>query len=48
MAWSDIHANFLINKGEGTFEEATHLIELAKEKVAQAFGIPLEEEIKIL
>jgi len=48
MAWSEVHANFLVNKGGGTFEEAIHLIELAKEKVAQTFGVTLEEEIKIL
>ena len=48
MAWSDIHANFLVNKGDGTFEEAIHLIELAQEKIKSHFGITLEEEIKIL
>ena len=48
MAWSDLHANFLVNLGEGNFEEATYLIDLAKEKVYKAFHISLEEEIKIL
>jgi UDP-N-acetylmuramate dehydrogenase len=48
MAWSEIHANFLVNKGGGTFEEAIHLIELAREKVKSHFGITLKEEIKIL
>ena len=48
MAWSDRHANFLVNKGSGTYAEAIHLLTLAKEKVYGAFGITLEEEIKIL
>ena len=48
MAWSEIHANFLVNKGAGTYEEAIHLLNLAKEKVKEKFNITLEEEIKIL
>lgn len=48
MQWSEIHANFLVNLGEGTFEEAKFLIDLAKEKVLATFGISLQEEIKIL
>ncbi len=48
MAWSDMHANFLVNLGEGTYEDAVSLIELAKEKVLQRFGILLQEEIKLL
>ena len=48
MAWSDIHANFLVNLGGGTYDEAIALINLAKERVMERFGIPLEEEIKIL
>jgi UDP-N-acetylmuramate dehydrogenase len=48
MAWSDVHANFLVNLGNGTFEEAKYLIDLAKEKVLAEFNIALKEEIKIL
>ncbi len=48
MAWSNIHANFLVNLGGGTYDEAITLINLAKERVMERFGIPLEEEIKIL
>ncbi len=48
MAWSDIHANFLVNLGRGSFEDAKYLIDLAKEKVYKTFHISLEEEIKIL
>ncbi len=48
MAWSEVHANFLVNLGKGTYADAITLIELAKEKVLEKFGIQLEEEIKIL
>ncbi len=48
MQWSDVHANFLVNLGGGTFEEAKFLIDLAKEKVLAKFGITLQEEVKIL
>ncbi len=48
MQWSVIHANFLVNHGNGTFKDAKYLIDLAKEKVYNQFGILLEEEIKIL
>ena len=48
MQWSDVHANFLVNHGNGTFEEAKYLIDLAKEKVLDKFDIELEEEVKIL
>ena len=48
MMWSDIHANFLVNRGGGRFEEALSLIKEAKARVQKRFGISLEEEIKIL
>ena len=48
MQWSDIHANFLVNLGNGTFEDAKYLIELVKEKVLEDCGVTLIEEIKIL
>jgi len=48
MAWSNVHANFLVNLGNGTFEEAKYLIDLAKEKILKEFGIELQEEIKLL
>ena len=48
MAWSDIHANFLVNLGNGNYEDALYLITLAKEKVYSRFHIQLEEEIKRL
>jgi len=48
MAWSEVHANFLVNLGGGSFEEAMVLINLAKKRVYEEFGIKLEEEIIIL
>ena len=48
MAWSELHANFLVNLGGGRFEEALYLIELAKERVYEHSDILLQEEIKIL
>jgi len=48
MAFSDIHANFLVNLGGGTFEDAITLINLAKSKVKENFKIELQEEIKII
>jgi len=48
MAWSEVHSNFLINLGNGTFDDAKYLIDLAKQKVFELFDIELKEEIKIL
>ena len=48
MAISAMHANFLINLGGGTYEEAMILIQEAKEKVLAKYGIKLQEEIIIL
>jgi len=48
MQWSEIHANFLVNHGGGTFEEARFLLDLVKEKVWDKFGIELVEEVQVL
>ena len=48
MQWSDVHANFLVNVGEGTYEDAKYLIDLAKKKILQECGVILKEEIKLL
>ena len=48
MQWSEVHANFLVNHGGGTFEDAKYLIDLVKEKVLEKFGIELKEEVQIL
>ena len=48
MQWSEIHANFLVNHGGGVFEDARYLMDLAKEKVFEQFGIVLIEEVQVL
>ena len=48
MSFSDLHANFLVNIGGGTFDESIELINLAQEKVIKEFGIELELEIEII
>jgi UDP-N-acetylmuramate dehydrogenase len=48
MGFSSLHANFLVNNGGGTFDEAIKLINLAKQKVIEKFNIQLETEIVIL
>ncbi len=48
MMFSNVHANFLVNLGGGTYEEAMELITSVKEAVFKRFGIRLEEEIIIL
>ena len=48
MAWSDMHANFLVNLGNGRYEDAMALIELAQKSVYEKFGKKLELEVKIL
>lgn len=48
MSFSEEHANFLINLGNGTFEEAIALIHLAKEEVFKQCSVKLEEEIIVL
>lgn len=48
MEFSTVHANFLINNGDGTYEDAITLITQAKEKVKDQFDIELQEEIIII
>ena len=47
MSFSEQHANFLVNYGDGTFEDAVYLIEKVKSKVKEQFNIDIEEEIII-
>lgn len=48
MQISTLHANFFINTGQGTAADLHQLIELARQKVAQQFGVHLELEIERL
>ncbi len=48
MAFSEQHANFLVNLENGTFEDAITLIRLAQTRVFESSGILLEPEIIII
>ena len=48
MAFSEVHANFMVNLGGGTFEEAIALMELAQQKVYEKFKILLENEVVVI
>ena len=48
VAFSDLHANFLVNKGNGTASQALELMELAREAVQARSGIRLEPEVRIV
>ncbi len=47
MSFSNIHANFLVNDGDGSFEDAIYLIELAKKRVKEKFNIDLQMEVLV-
>ena len=42
------HANFIMNQDGACFDDILALIELAKERVRERFGIELEEEVRII
>jgi len=48
MAFSEVHANFLVNYGGGMFEDALRLIHEAQARVNETFNIDLQCEIVIL
>ena len=48
MGFAQEHANFLVNLGNGTFEEAIKLIDIAKRRVFESSGIELECEVQII
>lgn len=48
MAFSEMHANFMVNLGGGTFDDAISLMQLAQHKVYEKFGIWLENEVVII
>jgi UDP-N-acetylmuramate dehydrogenase len=45
---SPVHANFFVNRGEGSAEDFLRLMEKVAKKVKTDFGIVLEPEIKIV
>ncbi len=48
MEFSSVHANFLVNAEDGTFDEAIYLIQEAQKRVYAQFKIWLECEVVIL
>ena len=48
MAFSPLHANFLVNEGRGSPGAALELLEQAGEAVRRRNGISLQLEIKVL
>lgn len=47
MAFSNMHANFMVNEGAGTSAEALDLMALAKHTVFTRYGIILEAEVTL-
>lgn len=45
---SPIHANFIINRGNGKHKDLLKLVKIIKEKVKDKFGVKLEEEVKTI
>lgn len=48
VAFSEIHANFLVNLGGGTFSDAITLVESAKCEVKKRFNIDLKSEVIVM
>lgn len=48
MAFSEMHANFLVNTGGGRSGEALELMALAVEAVRKRFGVALRPEVKVV
>ncbi|WP_045218098.1 UDP-N-acetylmuramate dehydrogenase [Desulfonatronum thioautotrophicum] len=48
MAFSEQHANFLVNLGGGTSGDAFALLEMAQERVERRFGLELKTEVRVI
>jgi UDP-N-acetylmuramate dehydrogenase len=42
---SEIHGNFILNKGNANSTEIFELIDMVKDRVFEEFGLKLEEEV---
>ncbi len=47
-AWSELHANFIVNLGGATPREVCALVRLARERVKEAFGVELVPEVRLV
>jgi UDP-N-acetylmuramate dehydrogenase len=45
---SPVHANYFVNLGDGTAEDALKLMEIVRETVRERLGIELEPEVRII
>jgi len=45
---SPVHANYFVNLGGGTADEALELIALVREKVRERLGVELEPEVRVI
>ncbi|MFN7064674.1 MAG: UDP-N-acetylmuramate dehydrogenase [Aquificaceae bacterium] len=48
VAFSEKHANFLVNLNKGTYGQVIKILQEAKRRVFEEFGINLEEEVRIV
>lgn len=48
MAFSSLHANFLVNQGGGTAAQALELLKMGRSAVRTRFGVELETEVVVL
>jgi UDP-N-acetylmuramate dehydrogenase len=46
--WSDVHANFVVNAGGATARDVLALVNLARSRVKETFGIVLETEVRLV
>jgi UDP-N-acetylmuramate dehydrogenase len=46
-AWSELHANFVVNLGGASASEVRQLMKLAQDRVREEFGIALEPEVRL-
>lgn len=46
--WSDVHANFVVNVGGARASDVLGLVNLARYRVKERFGIVLETEVRLL
>lgn len=45
---SDLHAGFIVNENNASFDEVYKLIKYVQEQVKQKFDVQLEMEIKVV
>lgn len=45
---SDVHANFIINRGEASADDVIRLIDKVRKRVSEASGVDLESEVRVI